>query len=985
MTTSRQIQNLVLILLLFGLASKSFGNNFVLDPIRPNPNWNRHTPWLQLKTKHFVFILPQELTDTAGYLQDHANQYDHMYERIQHFFPDIEDSIPVFLEHRSTTHNGSAGVVPLPLITIFLTPPNFASELGQSLDYISEALRHELAHMAHFSVKSSTYKFFSRIFGTVVTPATVTPRWVLEGFAVWVETIGSYTGRGRSTVTQGQTELLAQSWPALSDMTGTSLTYPGGNRPYLFGYLFFEYLDQMYGKEKIFKYITLTGHTFPAFYDVPAKEIFGKPIHTLWEDAHQFFLKTTGTSTKLKTQSELQTLTPLTRQATLRGTVALDPRKTHVYYWESHPYGGRKLIQHSLSAPYTSSVVHHLSSSRSNHAAINTCMGSLYATQHHVSQSGANPTLVRWNFEDQRFEDLNVNLGIYGKTIDMACSTYQGEPTLILLMFYDMGYNILAYQKGRLHPIGYLPYISGGAFPTQAIDHPQQPHLLMFNPINQKNEIWILSQPIQKHSLEWTHRRRLHKLTYDTDQKIFWGICDAMHGRSICQVNKNLMLMGEHPLDIPLPIEVTPIDPHRLLLQYASTSGDTVSIWNKPPTQDTSFSARHSKIIVPHLDPHPWPALQDSRLNPIAKAKPILDKNFQPYSASSYAIPRYWRPLLDLSTLSNPGLGFLTHVQDPTMTFSYQLQSVFEVNPFSVSALSMAEWATPLAAHGPLLTGSYSPSGKGPELLQTSLTGAWLARFKLHSEITLFISGVYEPAWNLNSQLRHLISVPVILQYQRTWGDVLYPYGWAMAAETEFMGGTLFSIQNIRAFNADPGSVGYQRSWHLGIKPALNLKVSVPLFIDTMGIHQSLLYVAHQWSAGDLGPVDFDIFRPRPTPSLTTNASTPFHTSVITTSHHMFFHKFRPFILLAQADKGILFLPLFLQDLWLEGIFDTGYFVTLKSWMGSVGAQLTSNFEVFFHQTTAVKIFIFFPWANQFQVDKNNFNVGVSFNIPFPF
>jgi hypothetical protein len=977
---------LTLILNLFAPSAKGFDSSTsqeVFQPpfelSQPYHRWSEFETWQQISTEHLVFIFPKSLNYTAVYIRQHASQFDRMYKNLKQFFPLMPNPVPVFIEYRAISHNGSASSLPSPRIIVYNTPPDYSQDLGKSNNYLAETIRHELAHIAHFSAKSDFYNALSSIFGEIVNPAGISPRWLLEGFAVWAETVGSTVGRGRSTFEQGWAELFVPKWPDLGDLNGPRIAYPRGNTGYLFGYLFFEYLEQTYGYEKVLTFIQKTGHTVPSIYATHVKTIFGKSLSHLWEDAESFYLKQIRLpSTKAH---KIIPITAPSSEAYYRGTAAI--LNHEAFYWESHPYEGSRLIRQQLSPPYLRHIGKRLTPPQANHATLTSCEGSLYGTEHHPSQSGAAPALVKWNLASLTKTNLKINLAPYGKVLDIACTRYKNHPAIAILMFWDMGHHLLVYQDNKLHSLGFLPYQSKNVFPVQLIDHPKHLQLLMRRSDTLANEVWILSNPPKKYAFPWSHRRHIHKITFDPTENFYWATVSAKHGRNILKLDSQLNLLGEFDVSSPLPLEIQPYTKKHLLLSHVDATGTSYAMLKKPRYVQ-SFNSK-TEPLVPHPNPKPLPIFDDE-LNDVtpAKSPSALLKNSvsEPYDMSPYLFPKYWQPMLVLSSLKNPTFGFNTSALDITETFGYRVQVLTEANPFAIGISNILQWRNTLVTHGPLLSYQYAPSGSGLEVITSQFTSGWIWSRSLDNGVGLFISANYSPGFNKNHDWRHLISVPIVFQYSNTWGNVIYPYGWSIGLELEGIGGTLFNFNGARLLNGDTEDPGVTREWHADLKPSAQLKAAFPLFSSTSGIYQSLQYIFHEWTSKGLGPVDFEIFRAKPFPTITHAASTPFNLTLISDSHHIVVHKLRPFFLLAQVDKGFGYLPLYLNDIWLEGIFDSGYFQSSTPWLGSFGLQLTANFSIFYHQRTSLRIAAYFPWIQTPSFD--DFTTTISFNIPFP-
>lgn len=201
----------------------------------------------------------------------------------------------VVLTDITDSANGFAISVPFNTIRLFVTAP----QEGSSLDYYDDWLRmlftHEYTHICHIDKIGGMPRAMRAVFGSVIDPNQIQPRWIVEGYATYQETELSTAGRGRSTFADMivRTAVLEDEFPSISRAGGQMEKWPNGYIPYIFGVKFLEYLKETYGEDSVKEFTRLTGREYFPFYpffprvNSKAKKVFGgKSFYRLWDEWH---------------------------------------------------------------------------------------------------------------------------------------------------------------------------------------------------------------------------------------------------------------------------------------------------------------------------------------------------------------------------------------------------------------------------------------------------------------------------------------------------------------------------------------------------------------------------------------------------------------------------------------------------------------------------------------------------------------------------
>lgn len=144
------------------------------------------------------------------------------------------------LNDRTDLTNGYATFLPYSLIMIYPVLPGPMESIGEFNDWAWEISVHEYTHILEFEQRRGLVWGLSYVFGSIMTPNTLLPRWWLEGAAVEAETRYSRAGRLRSKMQAGilRSLVVGAHWPELKlpEINEVNIpTWPYGSRPYLYG------------------------------------------------------------------------------------------------------------------------------------------------------------------------------------------------------------------------------------------------------------------------------------------------------------------------------------------------------------------------------------------------------------------------------------------------------------------------------------------------------------------------------------------------------------------------------------------------------------------------------------------------------------------------------------------------------------------------------------------------------------------------------
>jgi hypothetical protein len=211
-------------------------------------------PWRTIETAHFAFHYPVELEAWTQAIAAHVESIDTAVARAVGSAPDRRTHIVV--DDPYAISNGSAWpFLNRPIINLWATPPDPRDDIGEYRDWGEMLVSHEFTHIAHLT-RPSRNPFMRRLWETLpvdVGPIAIrSPRWVIEGYATYVE--GRATGSGRPHGTWRPAILrqwaLEGQLPRYEQLDGSG-AYAGGEFAYLAGSAFLEWLVERRGDSSL--------------------------------------------------------------------------------------------------------------------------------------------------------------------------------------------------------------------------------------------------------------------------------------------------------------------------------------------------------------------------------------------------------------------------------------------------------------------------------------------------------------------------------------------------------------------------------------------------------------------------------------------------------------------------------------------------------------------------------------------------------------
>lgn len=208
-------------------------------------------------TKYFDIIYAENSKDTAFYIASFADDF---FEKINALVQDKwKERITVVISDDHDDAQGYANVTPgYSTITIFDTPAEVDTTVGNSKNFVKYEFFHELTHVISLNTRSKLLEILSKIFGNWVYPQSALPWFMVEGITVSTENSDAREDFNHTDgrinhpwiAEQLKQDIVENRFKNPQQATGTYDTYPIRYIFYHYGGFFNHYIEKKYGAEK---------------------------------------------------------------------------------------------------------------------------------------------------------------------------------------------------------------------------------------------------------------------------------------------------------------------------------------------------------------------------------------------------------------------------------------------------------------------------------------------------------------------------------------------------------------------------------------------------------------------------------------------------------------------------------------------------------------------------------------------------------------
>jgi WD40 repeat protein len=315
--------------------------------------------WKSIKTEHFRIYYHQGLENyaqRAGVLTEEI--YPVMVKRIG-WKPARRTDI--LLVDNIDMANGYATPFPYNKICIFVNRPEPNSGMSNFDEWFRLIFTHEFTHILNLDTVHDGPLLLRKIIGRACFPNLFQPIWIIEGNAVYNESLGGY-GRNNSKYTDMifRTAVGADGLRPMSHASSFPRAWPGGRVPYLYGAAFVQYLENEYGKGKMANVFHENAGCSLPYYDntVPcifpflntnAEKVYNRSFPVLWKEwQYKITLKFKKQIEAIK-KIGVTSSNQISRENTNSTLPGFSNDGKSVYYIESSARSYSKLMRYDLS------------------------------------------------------------------------------------------------------------------------------------------------------------------------------------------------------------------------------------------------------------------------------------------------------------------------------------------------------------------------------------------------------------------------------------------------------------------------------------------------------------------------------------------------------------------------------------------------------------------------------------------------------------
>lgn len=237
--------------------------------------------WYTLHTEHF------NITFHQGEEQIAAEMAEAMEEAwtvlVKEIGTEPRQKVEMTLIDWTDSANGYATGFPYNTIVIFVTTPKEDSTLSYYESWSKTIGTHELTHVFEMATVRGLPQIGRWVFGSIISTHNLAPRWIVEGYATYQETLQTYGGRGEAPLADmvKRSATLEGYFPRLGNLDGYQTDPPGGNLRYLFGQDFIQYIADRSGSEKWKEWVQRYGASLPFL--LHGRQTFGAPFRELYD------------------------------------------------------------------------------------------------------------------------------------------------------------------------------------------------------------------------------------------------------------------------------------------------------------------------------------------------------------------------------------------------------------------------------------------------------------------------------------------------------------------------------------------------------------------------------------------------------------------------------------------------------------------------------------------------------------------------------
>jgi len=261
-----------------------------------------HLSTLETKDLTLLYIDPIQ-TYLTPYIARAFENSIAFHEKNLHWKP--WEPVTILLKDFADYGNAAALGSPSDMVLLDVAPLSLSMETFSPGERFFTLMNHELTHVGTIDAWNSSDAGWRRFLGGkpvplqkhpesilynfLTTPRNLSPRWYMEGSAVFMETwmaggLGRAQGGYDEMVWRAKIHDHSRIFSPLGlESEGTQIDFQVGANSYLYGTRFMSYLALTYGPEKLVDWLRRPEDS-KAFYASQFEHVFGRPLNSVWND-----------------------------------------------------------------------------------------------------------------------------------------------------------------------------------------------------------------------------------------------------------------------------------------------------------------------------------------------------------------------------------------------------------------------------------------------------------------------------------------------------------------------------------------------------------------------------------------------------------------------------------------------------------------------------------------------------------------------------
>ncbi len=262
----------------------------------------------------------------------------------------------IFLRDDTDISNGLANFLPYPIIEIYPVLPPTQTSVDEYGDWALEMMVHEYTHILNIYSQHGFYRPLGWIFGNVIRPNAILPRWYLEGLAVNLESRLTSHGRLRAPQTRAMARALVLSgqlqFEDIARINETRISsWPQGERPYLYGGWWWNHVQSTSESGTIYKLNQHFARRLPFLLNGPIREQTGFSVNENLNAAYDKIETEALKEIEVLRRSITHQSESIVNESGDQSLFAISPSGNRLVYWLREPQKGSLIKLKTRSSP----------------------------------------------------------------------------------------------------------------------------------------------------------------------------------------------------------------------------------------------------------------------------------------------------------------------------------------------------------------------------------------------------------------------------------------------------------------------------------------------------------------------------------------------------------------------------------------------------------------------------------------------------------